>query len=301
MAGELHVALGFDENFWAPAYATMRGVCFHTRRRKDLRFHLCHPRLSDQVLEDLDRITAEFGATLIHYDLETDANYKHFTSFLPQTRYISHVTFARLFFHEIFDKSIERVAYIDCDVMVRAPIEELLAEDLKGRPLGAVREPDTIVAGHGRDGKNMKLLDPADPYFNAGILLIDLKGWRDMDMTGVLYRLEKEGTLLRLGNDQQILNYIFKNNWTYIDRGWNTIAVSPAIEVLDPKIVHYTGLQKPWNLITFLPFRRGYRHLMTNEFFYRYMRQRWVRRWKQRLGLIPIAPKGWSGRLRAKR
>jgi lipopolysaccharide biosynthesis glycosyltransferase len=290
MAGELHVALGFDENFWAPAYATLRSVCFHTHRKSDLRFHLCHPHLSQQVLSDLDRIATEFGATLIHYDLETDANYKHFTSFLPATRYISHVTFARLFFHEIFPKDVARVAYIDCDVLVRAPIEKMLAEDLRGKPIGAVREPDTIVAGHGRDGVDPRfkgLLDVADPYFNAGILLIDLKAWREMDMTALLHRLAAEGTLQRLGNDQQILNYIFKNNWTHIDRGWNTIAVNPAIEVLDPKIVHYTGLQKPWNLITFLPFGRGYRHVMTNEFFYRYMRQRFVRRWKKRLGLLP--------------
>jgi len=46
-----HIALTFDDYFWAPAYATMRSVCLTTRRRADLVFacangtfrgHHCH-------------------------------------------------------------------------------------------------------------------------------------------------------------------------------------------------------------------------------------------------------------------
>ena len=175
---------------------------------------------------------------------------------------------------------VKRLAYLDCDILVRAPIELLIHSELEGRTLGAVREPHAVVFSNGRDvAHNRDLLDPADPYFNAGVLVIDMDGWRAMDIPAMMHRLQKEGTLARLTNDQQILNYIFKNNWTEIDQSWNTLAASPGIVVFHPKAVHYTGLPKPWALISALPFRRSYRHVMTNAFFYRYMRERWARYW----------------------
>jgi lipopolysaccharide biosynthesis glycosyltransferase len=277
----LHIALAFDERFWAPAYATMRGICLSTHRRADLVFHLCHPALSAQAIADLGRIGAEFGATLVHHDIDSLADYAHFAKSLPHTRYISEVMYARLFFDRIVGAEVERLAYIDSDILVRWPIEDFLSQDLEGRALGAIKEPHALVCSNRRDGnQDRDLFDPADPYFNSGVLLMDLAKWRDMDIAGRLYALEKEGTLVRLYNDQQILNYLFKNNWTQLDRGWNTLASSTAIEGLDPKAVHYTGVVKPWHLVTVLPFRRIYRHVMTNDFFYRYMRQRWRWYWQ---------------------
>ncbi|MEP7239426.1 MAG: glycosyltransferase family 8 protein [Devosia sp.] len=282
----LHIALTFDDNFGAPAYATARGICLATRRRADLVFHLCHPALSSETIELLDTITTEFGATLIHHDIDRDADYLHFSQSLPHTRFISAVMYARLLLDRIVDPSIARIAYIDCDILVRAPIEGLLDEDLAGRPLGAVRDPHAMVSSNRRDVRQDRdLFDPADPYFNSGVLVIDLAAWRQMNIVGALLSLEQQGILARLPNDQQILNYLFKHNWTEINPSWNTFAAGTAIEIFNPSAVHYTGLAKPWNFINLLPFRRIYRHVMTNEVFYRYMRQRWAREWKARLGL----------------
>ncbi|HHS82109.1 MAG TPA: glycosyltransferase family 8 protein [Devosia sp.] len=276
---ELHVALAFDAAYVLPAYATMRSVCLSTRRRADLMFHLCHPGLDSSAREDLARIHSEFGARLRHHDLSADEGYQHLATTLPHTRHISAVMYARMLLGRLLDDVGGRVAYLDCDVLVRAPIEELLAHDLEGKPLGAVREPHSLRFAHGRDARHdFDLLDPADPYFNSGVLVIDLEAWRDMDMEKTLGELERSGVLARLPNDQQILNVIFANNWARIGGEWNMFAASKAIEGLDPKIVHYTGLNKPWNLINGLPFSRVYRHVMTNEFFYRYFRLRWKRK-----------------------
>lgn len=284
--GALHIALAFDENFWAPAYATMRGICLSTHRRRDLVFHLCHPELSPAVIADLRLIAGEFDAHLVHHDIAADAEYAHFSALLPHTIHISEVMYARLFFDRIVGPGIPRLLYIDCDILVRWPIEQLLASDLEGRALGAVKEPHALVNSNGRDGKKDRdLFDPADPFFNSGLLLIDLDKWRAMDIAGRLRGLETDGILQRLRNDQQVLNYLFKGNWTALDGGWNTLAAGRALEAVDPKAVHYTGLDKPWNLVSFQPFHRVYRHVMTNEVFYRYMRQRWQRRWLGRLGL----------------
>lgn len=287
---KLHIALAFDQNFWAPAYATMRGICLSTHRRADLVFHLCHPALRVETTNDLQLIATEFGAELRHHDVDADSEYARYSTTLPHTRYISEVMYARLFFDRMMEADVSRLLYIDSDILVRWPIEQLFASDLEGRALGAVKEPHALVFSNGRDAsQDRDLFDPADPYFNSGLLLIDLPKWREMDIAGRLQTLERDKILPRLRNDQQVLNYLFKNDWTLLDRGWNTLASSMALETMDPKAVHYTGLDKPWNLVGLVPFRRVYRHVMTNEFFYRYMHQRTARRWRNRLrGLVGL-------------
>lgn len=289
---QLHIALAFDQNFWAPAYATMRGICLATHRRSDLVFHLCHPELRPGTVEDLSRIAAEFGATLIHYDITQDAEYRRAAAELPHTKYISEVMYARLFFDRIIGPSVSRLLYIDSDILVRWPIEQLIGSDLSGQTIGAVKDPHALVSSNHRDGnRDRDLFDPADPYFNSGVLLIDLDRWRAEDIPGRLRSLESDGTLKRLINDQQVLNYLFKNSWIQLDLSWNTLAAGVAMEALDPKAVHYTGIDKPWNLVSFVPFRRIYRHVMTNAVYYRYARERIARRWINRVRrLVGIKP-----------
>lgn len=271
----IHIALAFDEKFWAPAYATARSIALGTHRRGDLVFHLCHPPLPDDAMADLGRLESEFGSKIVHHNIDDDANYVHFASTLPSTKYISAVTYARLMFDRILGEDVSRVIYFDCDMLVRAPVEELAEADLKGKPLAAVKDPHALRFSNGRDVNEIRdLLDPADPFFNAGMLVIDLAKWRETDLTGQLYAMEKDGTLGRLAEDQQMLNYIFKRNWTPLDPLWNAQVCGKVMEMLDPKNVHYTGPNKPWNLINGLPFARTYRHVMTNELFYRYWRYR---------------------------
>jgi lipopolysaccharide biosynthesis glycosyltransferase len=280
----IHIALAFDQNFWAPAYATARSICLSTRRRKDLVFHLCHTEIDAQSVSDLDLIAEEFGATVVHHDIGADADYVHFAETLPHTRFISAVTYARLMFTRTIP-DVLRLTYLDCDMLVRAPIEEIAEADLGGKPMGAVKDPHALRFANGRDGNTGRdLFDPADPFFNAGLLVIDLDAWRRIDVVGRLYALEKEGILTRLSEDQQMLNYIFKNNWHAFDKSWNMHAVGRAQEALDPKLVHYTGRDKPWNLITLAPFNRVYRHVMTNELYYRYARFRRRKFWSALIG-----------------
>ena len=64
-ANPIHIALTFDDNFWAPACAVIRSASLSTRRRTDLVFHLCVQAISAEHRRDIDSISEELGATLI--------------------------------------------------------------------------------------------------------------------------------------------------------------------------------------------------------------------------------------------
>lgn len=283
MSAAIHIALTFDDNFWAPAYATMRSICIATRRRKDLVFHLFHRPLSDKHRADLMAIEAEFEARLVWHDLSQSGLFADLAERLPYNKRLTNIVYARLVIDRLLDPAITRVLYLDCDVLVRAPIEELYEIDMQDRPIAAVRDTQGPMIVGGRDLKNNRdIFDSADPYFNAGVILIDVEKWRD---AGIVQRLEDaltNGVMARIYYDQDFLNLVFQRNWLRLSPLWNMIDARTVHEGLDPHILHYTGNMKPWHLVSLVAFRRSYRHVMTNELFYRYMRHRWKRGWVKR-------------------
>jgi lipopolysaccharide biosynthesis glycosyltransferase len=158
---------------------------------------------------------------------------------------------------------IERVLYLDADVIVERDLGELLDTQLHDNGLAAVREAFFGVFGVRGGPPFGELGVPAEtPYFNAGVLVMDLERWR-IERTGdaVLGVLRKHR--LPMG-DQDALNTVFAGRWHELHPRWNhqtahLVAgrshprsvpnakhLAEAIE--DPGIVHFTGrIAKPWS------------------------------------------------------
>ena len=165
-----------------------------------------------------------------------------------------------------------RTLYIDSDTLTRGDVCELFDLDMQGNPVAAVRE--YIVLNDIRKGILTKsdhyeiALRMMDPYpvsdnFNAGVMLMDCDAIR----AGAEFRGGMIGSEFLAeygGNDQYILNAAFKGRVTFLDYTWNCNwgrarhvrkVVSQALpdEALPrdgrPKIVHYMGEMKPWNIL----------------------------------------------------
>jgi len=282
MPGPLHIALAFDDRFWAPAYATMRSVCLATRRRNDLVFHLFHWRLRPDHAADFDVIAAEFGATIRHTPLDQDSRVSSLIESLPGTRDFPPVVYARLLLDELLPPEIERVLYLDSDLYVRAPVERLLEMDLEGKSLAAAPEPGRH---HLVGGDDMRMregpFDNADPYFNSGVMVIDRRAWGRAGLRGYLLQLQQRGELAALYHDQDVLNLKFRDDWLRLDPLWNLTKPHPALRALDPMIVHYTTGMKPWNVLAYVAFGSSYKHVMTRDMLRRYrsyLRRQWLAR-----------------------
>lgn len=275
MDQKIHIALTFDDGFWAPAYATMRSICLASRRQKDLVFHLIHVGLKPDHRARLVAIAEEFGATLDHIELDQHAAYRALVAELPIAPPFTPIIYARLLLDKLLPQNLDRVIYLDCDTLARAPLEALAELDLAGKPLAAVLDTHRHYHMRGRDlTANADLFDYDFAYFNSGVLVIDPKAFARFDLPGRTKALHKDGVLKRIQYDQAVLNLVFKDNWHKLDFRWNLTNPLPAHEVLDPHIVHYTGPRKPWNLVRSVAFAQIYRHAMTNAVYYQFMRER---------------------------
>src|SRR5690606_14017571 len=121
----MHIALTFDDNFWAPAYATMRSVCLFTHRPQVLVFHLCHRTLSDAHRADLERIGEEFPVELRWYDLDRSEMFRDIAARMPENKRLSNIVYARLMIDRLVGPEVERILYLDCDMLVRDDVGHL--------------------------------------------------------------------------------------------------------------------------------------------------------------------------------
>jgi lipopolysaccharide biosynthesis glycosyltransferase len=147
----IHIALAFDDNFWAPAYAVMRSVCLATKRRADLVFHLCHDGLSSERRTEIEAITTEFGAQLRDYPLQQHETFNIVARTLPIPKRLHSVIYARMLLDLLLPHEVNRVIYLDCDTMVVAPIEQLWDSDFGGNAIAAVPDGWGKLCMGGRD------------------------------------------------------------------------------------------------------------------------------------------------------
>lgn len=167
---------------------------------------------------------------------------------------------------------VDRIVYLDADVLVRHPISELWSTELGDAPIAAVAN---VV--HPRMHDHVASLGIADParYFNAGVLIIDLARWRAENTSPALVRYAVEHST-NAWWDQDALNVIFAERWLPLPPRWNamnslwwwskwadgTYGSQPAQQArADPAIVHFEGpnIAKPWHYLNDHPMRDDYR------------------------------------------
>ena len=128
---------------------------------------------------------------------------------VPNRSIFPSVVFARLLIDEFLDASVQRVIYLDADVLVHRDVSPLFTLDLAGAPIAAVRDLHKRTP----DG------DPSRPYFNSGVLAIDIAAWRAaMVRTQALRYIESRNSLPM--GDQDALNAVI-SEWHPLEYRWN--------------------------------------------------------------------------------
>lgn len=275
-----HVVLAYDKNFWAPGYATARSVFLTAERPESVTVHILHSGLADDHIALVKTLEAEHGGTVRFYDVSERVKTFLSDGILPDIGKapFTPIIYARIFMFEFLPSDIRRAVYLDTDTFVRSPIEWLLATDLGDSALGAVTQPDRIRQLSGRDLREKSLLRMGQPYFNSGVLLIDAERYRATDIKAEIDRRVPADKRHQIYYDQDVINIAFLGRIKKLDTLWNLQNPERAHEALDPHILHYSASEKPWKLRPRVAFAATYRHLMTNEIFYRYWRERATKR-----------------------
>ncbi|RMF09792.1 MAG: glycosyltransferase family 8 protein [Alphaproteobacteria bacterium] len=159
------------------------------------------------------------------------------------------MTFGRLLLPELLQDE-ERCLYLDADILVSADLIDLWSQSLADvwlagvafTQLGRAREREVFV----RYG-----LDFDSPYFNAGVLLMDLHGFRRERIVDRCVEVLHEIQDLFSVVDQTALNIVCYEKWLNLDRQWNQPiwpGENPSCAG-DSGVLHYVGSPKPWDFM----------------------------------------------------
>jgi UDP-glucose:(glucosyl)LPS alpha-1,3-glucosyltransferase len=156
-------------------------------------------------------------------------------------KWLSAATYSKIHLDQYFDKTWDRIFYLDADTRVMSPLTTLLSIDLRGQVLGAVDN----ISNH----DHVSRLQMASAYyFNAGVLLFD---WPKTLASGLLPEARafatENGALCEF-HDQDALNKVAEGAWMALDVRWNFgWAASYRMPSCRPYIKHYTWRPKPWS------------------------------------------------------
>lgn len=169
----------------------------------------------------------------------------------------SRTVWAILWLSEIVGELASKVLYMDGDCMAVRDPSGLFMEDLSGCVVGAVRDDPvpTVSAEFGLPGWRSLGMNAEDPYFNSGVLVVDVDAWRDARVGDSARKILRDYRGIPEQYDQEILNIALWNRWRELDTSWNTAswwfrpertALERETALSNAAIMHFSGSTKPW-------------------------------------------------------
>ena len=172
----------------------------------------------------------------------------------------------RLLIPHFMPKEVEKVIYMDVDMIMLDDISNLWNLDIGDYVIGAVS--DAIGSGvkkipEGIENWEELGLDPEATYFNSGMLVMNTKKWIEQEITKKTFAAINNNKKYAFLADQYGLNVALISNWHQIDSTWNyfTVGTDPK-----PSLIHYFHKK---------PIFKSYKYNYKDEFFYYLNQTEW--------------------------
>ena len=238
----IHVAMASDERFAMHLNVATASLLANSDKGRGICVHVIHDGLSEET-------KARFESLSHIRPFETDwikISHDDFKEFhIP--RNLSVMTNVRLKLPELL-KDLQKLIYLDCDIVVLADIGKLWDFNLGSKSAGGIRD-------YGIKTRKIERIGGKDrDYFNAGVMLLDLGRMRS---TNAVQRcIEAMQSQFKPKNDQEIMNIVLRDDWLPLPLDWDVQApVSacdsaksgyddiPAVKeaIAKPSIIHYTS------------------------------------------------------------
>ena len=246
---QIHTVFCIDEDY-APHLSALL-LSIQANNNCFVHCHVIYQTLSSKSKERLISPLNEFMKVHFH---KFNSSLNRCTLSERYTNRVTLTTYYRLYLTEILPKKLDRVIYLDADLICMGSLLELWNIPLNGNMLGVVE--DSALSAEKR-WNTLGLIE--ERYFNAGVLIIDLEAWRKKGIVAKLLQLADAQKDFEY-NDQDVLNVEFNRNSIYLPKIWNAQSYDFKNNQIEntPQIIHFTGAEKPWHEYSVHPFKKEY-------------------------------------------
>ena len=163
----------------------------------------------------------------------------------------------RLFAAELLPNTVDKVLYLDCDIIIDGSIKELFDMDWEGMAVGAVPDMCTEWSEY----YERLAYDRSKGYFNSGVVLMNLDYWRDHNVGQRCFNWLADNYDKVINPDQDAMNVVLADKkktlpvtynyqiqvrMPYFFNSFSKELKEDVLNTKHPVIIHYAAELKPW-------------------------------------------------------
>ena len=267
LSNKIDLLVTIDKNYVGPFKTMLKSIAVNNPGE---RFHvwLLHSAIPQDVLRELEDTCSFQGISLTPVVVKREM-FEH----APVSKRYPQEMYYRLLAPHLLPQSVERVLYLDPDILVMNLLRPLWETDLGENTFAAASHTGVseIV-----NGLNRIRLGTEHDYYNSGVMLMDLVKARSIVNPDEIFQCVREHEAELLLPDQDVFNYLYgiytlqvdDAIWNYDARYYSDYLLrSAGIYDMDSVmkntvILHFCGKRKPWKPSFTNRFASLYKHYM---------------------------------------
>lgn len=246
---EINILVTLDENY-IPYLNVMLASMLHSDPEHCFNVYLLHTAINDAALEHTRRLLGEQGTLIPVEARDIDLVNAPTTARYPMEIYY------RIFAAKYLPDTLERVLYLDPDIIVNGCLDALYSLELDDYFFAAASHTGKLITKI--NGIRLDM-DEEAPYINSGVMLMNLKKLREEQNLDEVFRFVEERRNLLFLPDQDIISSLYGSKILALDSFRYNMTErlymqhAPFERDLDLQwirkhsvIIHYCGRNKPW-------------------------------------------------------
>lgn len=271
MKDVLNLLVSLDENYLPQLEVLLTSIAVNNPGEA-MNVYLMHSGMGEAALARAEgrcrRLEWAFHPVAVDEGLFQDA---------PVSRRYPKEMYYRLMAAHLLPGDVERILYLDPDILVINPLRPLWERDLEGNMFAAAAHTGMTEFAN---GMNRLRLGTDSDYYNSGVLLMDLASCRREILPEEVFSFAREHSSALVLPDQDILNALYGSRvlplddsvWNYDARNYKNYLLRSSGQwdldwvISHTAVLHFCGRAKPWK--PGYPYRFGilYKHYMQLAF-----------------------------------
>lgn len=261
----MNILVTVNSNYLYPLKVMLWSLFFNNPNQ-EIDIYLIHSSVTDDEMEDLRRHIARFDQRLFAIKIDDCLFDK-----APVLMHYTKEMYYRLLAHKCLPESLDKILYLDPDILVINSIEKLYNIDLKNYLYAAAFHDRVPVKEINR--LRLKAYE-IDEYYNSGVLLMNLPLLRQRVNEAEIFDFVENKKHKLILPDQDILNALFGKNIKKLDEikynydtryyQYHKLLSNGQIDmnyvIRNTSILHFCGKKKPWHKTYSGKFYSLYKH-----------------------------------------
>lgn len=248
----MNIAISINKKYVNYAIVMLTSLCKNNDEHIDL--YLLHSELDKKDFEQFENALTNFDIGVIPLKIDNSM----LPPEAPATEQWSLEIYYRLFLTEILPDSVDRILYLDCDIIINKNIKDFYNSDFQNAHLIVCRDANNTRNQFTETESEMfkNIYSNPNDYFNSGVLLMNIDTMRNDNICFHTYFevMNKYGFDLKMP-DQDLLNFVHAGKIKYEDyRKYNLFAIIASRTGVEYEwaaehtaIIHFAE-GKPWNI-----------------------------------------------------